>query len=637
MKSVWPYGALSALLVCASTAVAQEAIRPPRVETQDSLRYTTLGFERVLNTFLWNGGLTYAGTLGGLRFNTQQGVRSRLIRAEQQSIQDEYLARVFAEGDVGDRWKMQAHLYSNALADNRLLDLGKLAQHQGLAGLEYQWGDGISTGALGGYEYNAQGNERDAGFAYLLRAKATNVQLESFQADIHGRLSQSFLNPRQLRDDSLTVNIGRQFGPDALNILAVKFNNQRREFYTAAETGIQQRYNVRNNIFRRSAQTLEIADSIQYRSSERLQFLLSGGVFNRAIDRGFRYKDFSLNSGAVLDTRVNEFQLFGSLEMHFRLHQDVGGMFQIAFREREETHEVVEEAGASLALIQDQERAAKRLGNISRQTVVRSRNALYLSEKDTLNFVGSASILRYDTPDTLNIDDRDELLLAFGIETRHALSRHVHVTLSADAALNHLVYLHRLQSANNNWNRVIRFSPRVEYTPASWFRSVNYAEVLANYTVYDFEDQVALVRSFSFRQASWSDSTALQLTPRLGVEFLGSVRVYERGILRWSEFKERPQNYFLERSYWPQLTLRFGERLQAAVGYRYFAQDRYKYEAGVRAFERRLETFGPTVSLLWYADGLHQLMLQGWRETQQEEGKTIRTIPNVFMKIGFAL
>jgi hypothetical protein len=83
--------------------------------------------------------------------------------------------------------------------------------------------------------------------------------------------------------------------------------------------------------------------------------------------------------------------------------------------------------------------------------------------------------------------------------------------------------------------------------------------------------------------------------------------------------------------------MEFGERLRAGIGYRYFSQNRYKYVAGERVFERRLETSGPTVFLLWYAVGYHHLSIQGWRETQQEEGRTIRTIPNVFMKIGFAL
>lgn len=163
------------------------------------------------------------------------------------------------------------------------------------------------------------------------------------------------------------------------------------------------------------------------------------------------------------------------------------------------------------------------------------------------------------------------------------------------------------------------------------------AEVLANYTVYDFEDQVALVRSFSFRQASWSDSIVAQLTSNLALDVVGTVRVYERGILRWKEFKERPQNYFVEQSYWPQLRVNLGDRLQMGVGYRYFAQDRYKYVAGERQFERRLETGGPTALFQWEAPGFHRLIIQGWREVQQEDGKTIRTISNMFMKLSIAL
>ena len=631
------HSVVSVALVTCGVSFAQEPLRQPSSTMQDTLKQATIGFERVLNTFLWNGGLSYSGVSDGVRFQTEQHIRSRLIRADQQSIQDEYTARAFAEGALTPRLSVRAQLHSTALADNRLLDLGRLAQHQGLAGLAYDWQNGVAVSALGGYEYNAQGDEQDDGASYLLRGSAKNIQFESFLTNVQARLSQSLLTPRQQRDDSLMVHIDRNFGSNALNSLSMKINNQRREFYTVADSSVQQQFNVQSNLFRRTAHVLEIADSVRYRTADGMYLTLAGGVMNREIERGFRYKDFSAGSNAVLDTRVNEFQLFGLLEMNYRLHQNVVGMVEIAYKEREESHEVIEDTDASLPVLQEQERAAKRLGNISRQTVIRSRHAFDISEKDKLNFVGSASILRYDTPDTLNIDDRDELLLSFGVEGTHTASRHLRVTLTADAALNHLVYLHRLQSANNSWNRVIRFSPKVEYTPVPWLRTVNSAEVLANYTVYDFEDQVAQVRSFSFRQASWSDSTVLQLTPTLGLEFVGTVRVYERGILRWKEFKERPQNYFLERSFWPQLTVRFGERLQTGLGYRYFSQDRYRYVSGERVFERRLETSGPTAFLMWYAPGIHHLSIQGWRESQQEEGRTVRTIPNLFMKIGFAL
>jgi hypothetical protein len=211
------------------------------------------------------------------------------------------------------------------------------------------------------------------------------------------------------------------------------------------------------------------------------------------------------------------------------------------------------------------------------------------------------------------------------------------LTITADVTLSHLVYLKALQSANNNWNRIIRLSPGVEYAPAGWFRTLNQAEVLANYTVYDFEDQGSSARSFSFRQASWIDSTSIQLSQLFKLSFVGGVRVYERGTLLWKEFKEHPQNYFVEQSYWPSVVFSATEIFQIGVGYRFFGQDRYRYEGSARILERQLDTSGPTVGCEWRGVGLQRVALEGWRERQTQDGLTVRTVSNFSLKVSLAL
>lgn len=620
---------------CVAMQAQQPRVMIPQIE-QDSLRWTTVSFERVLNTFLWNGRLRYEGTFDRIALRTDQSVRSRLIRAEQQSLQDEYNATLALSSALANDWKLKAQLMSNVLSDTRLIDLGQLAQHQALVGFEYGRPSAFSISALGGYEYNGQGDERDGGFSYLVGLNGTGLKFEDFRANLHARASQSFIQPRRQRDDSLTVLLGREFGVDSRNELSIRMTNQRREFYTAADSGVQRMFDIRNNIFRREAQVLDVSNVLHVAMADESRLTLKGGFSTRTIERGTHYKDFSGAANVALDTRVEELQLFGSLEARYRLAGLIDGLVEIAYREREERHTVMG-GEAPLDVVQRQESAARRLGNVARETVLRTSHAVQLSDRNQLNLVGSASILRYDTPDTLNTDDRDELLITIGVVETHTASSAFRVSVSADVALNHLVYLHRLQSANNYWNRIIRFSPKVEYTPTSWFKTVNRAEVLANYTVYDFEEQVALVRSFSFRQALWSDSTVVRLSPRLEAQFVGSLRVYERGILRWSDFKERPQNYFVELSLWPQLDIKLRPWLVMGIGYRMFEQDRYRYVAGSRELERSLRTAGPTARVEWESAGFAKISVQGWREHQQEGGKTVRTLSNLFMTMSVAL
>ena len=436
---------------------------------------------------------------------------------------------------------------------------------------------------------------------------------------------------------NLDISLIREFGAEARNTILFSYDHLRREFYTTADPDVQRVFQTANNIFRRDASSYEISDQLDYRPTERVQFFFRGGLLNRTIDRGLAYKVLTGNSNPLLDTRIQEMQLYGEAGTSYQPVYWLGVDLSLSYREREERHQVTEQDGVPAALYDRQESSERRLENIAQRTSVSSQIRTLLSESDQLNFAGSASILRYDTPDTTNVDERDELLVTVGFQEIHQFSSRLTLMVAGDVTLSHLVYLKSVQSANNNWNRVIRLSPTVVYAPVEGFRTVNQAEVLGNYTVYDFEDQGALTRSFSFRQASWLDSTSIQMTQLLSANFVGEVRVYERGILMWQDFKERPQNYFVERTYWPRINYTPLRGLLLGVGFRYFSQDRYQYQNGSRTLDHRLESSGPTVALEWEGTRFQRVVLEGWNETQRQDGQDVRTIPNLSLKVFYAL
>ena len=490
---------------------------------------------------------------------------------------------------------------------------------------------------MAGYEIDAQQDERDEGFTYQAGADVREMQLEEFRGTLHGHWEQSLLTRRRPASASLDVSLVREFGAEGRNTILISYDQLRREFYTAADPDVQRVYQIANNIFRRDAATFEVSDQLYYRPSDQMQFVFRGGLLNRTIDRGMNYKVFTGTSNPLLDTRIQELQLYGEAGTTIQLIPWLGVDVNLTYREREERHNVTEQDGVPLSVLQRQERSEQRLENIAQRTSISSQIRPTLSDHDQLNFAGSASILRYDTPDSTNVDERDELLVTVGFQEVHQFSNELSVSFAGDVTLNHLVYLKSVQSANNNWNRVIRFSPAVTFMPSERFRTVNQAEVLGNYTVYDFEDQAAFTKSFSFRQASWVDSTAVQVTNLLGFSFVGEVRVYERGILQWSDFKERPQDYFVEQSYWPRLTYDVARDLRLGVGFRYFGQDRYSYQGGTKNLERQLATSGPTVALEWGGIGFQHVLLEGWNETQRQDGQATRAIPNVSLKVNFTM
>ena len=207
------------------------------------------------------------------------------------------------------------------------------------------------------------------------------------------------------------------------------------------------------------------------------------------------------------------------------------------------------------------------------------------------------------------------------------------IGISLDGTYSHLVYLLKERSANNNINRVLRLSPRAIYRPADWFTSVNGFEVLANYTVYDYEKQVALARSFSYRQFSWMDSTTVELTQRLGLDFYAYLKLYERGMLRWDEFLERTENSTVDRTFSAQIRYTPVPALLVALGMRYFSQSRYVYKDTIREPDTFFSSVGPTSLIRWDLSTASRLLFQGWYERRKQSDGTFRSLASMTMHV----
>jgi hypothetical protein len=158
--------------------------------------------------------------------------------------------------------------------------------------------------------------------------------------------------------------------------------------------------------------------------------------------------------------------------------------------------------------------------------------------------------------------------------------------------------------------------------------------VLANYTVYDYEQTVSQVRSYSYRQFAWIDSTTLQLSGRVAFDFFAYVKLSERGQLNWDEFTERPENAFTDRTFAGQFRFTPIAGAVFAVGLRYFSQTRYAYDQSVKNITGSLRSIGPTCVLFWDAGGFGQLNLRGWYEHRtQLDGSAVNLVTMNFSAV----
>jgi len=619
--------------------LAQEVLRqedqglfiPDSLQSRNSL---SVVFDRNLNTYNWLDRIVLDTTVAGLSVRFRQQFLSNIIRTEpipsttpSTLVSDQNNMMLAVQRPLTPGVTLQTEWSSLIYDDARGIGLSSSSFHTVLGGIGLQPFSALALSSLGGYRWDNQGANRDRGPALQLTAAVRGVELDGYRFGGEGQFHSDFVEPRKLEDHYATFGMQKQFVGLTQDSLRGSVIHRRREFYTNADSAIESR----------TEQIVALGNILDY---EIVPFTLARVFFSvakRGLDKDTRSRPGFPPGDLVFDTRIDEFRLSAFFEL---LHRSPDGRTalgaRLAYSERDEAHQAKLPEGAPpnvVVLWAQRNRQEQTKDNIARRTSFSGDLRVPLSRSDMLSVSGTASILRYDTPSAQNVEDRDELLLAVGLGTSHRLSRVLDLEFALEATRSQLVYLLKERSANNNTNTVLRFSPLVTYQPSPVFRTVNQFEVLANYTVYDFEDQLAIARSFSYRQFAWMDSSAVNFTQRVGVDFFAYFKIYERGQLNWGEFTERLESSFLDRTLAVQLRYQPGSQLLFGVGFQYFSQSRYQHELGARNLASFLRTIGPTCLVAWVVGRHSRIDFRGWYEERTLADGSRRTQPSMTLNL----
>lgn len=257
-----------------------------------------------------------------------------------------------------------------------------------------------------------------------------------------------------------------------------------------------------------------------------------------------------------------------------------------------------------------------------------------LSSRDTVGLNGRTSIYRYDTPDTANTFDKDEASITAGFRYGRRFSELTSFAIDGQAYLTHLVYLFGENSGDNNWNRIFRLAPSVLYDVPEVIVNRFTAELIANYTDYDFASLTGDVRGRSFRELRLRDSLVLFLGRRLGVMTRGELRVAERGAFIWDRFAEA----LLERSRTELLELELfrGRDTASLLGLGGKLARVRSFQVDPRGdlfpFSDRTSV-GPTLRLLLPVGAATRLVASGWWEHQFLESELINRVAWLFVRL----
>jgi hypothetical protein len=627
---------LTAILLLSNYVAAQEEYGPTTQEPKpDSIivpNQSIIGFERNLNTYFWRGQANYRGRIEDWDIRLGELFLSTLIQTDQKFIKDEQnfglsLSRKFTE-KVGTRLDAS----SLFLSDNHPIEINRASIHSLLAGMSFQPRESDTIIASIGIKSDNQTGQTDNGLSYRIISRIGDLDLSGYQTSFYGKFSEDLITPRKGESHAAALSVEKNFLQQTKDSLGVQFLRNRRDFYFPADSLVALSFGVTNNIEQRIEEIIDVTNQLRYVVGRDLLLTFNTGLYHRGISKNINYKAPVSPLASLYDTDISELKLDAFVQGQYETKK-VGAIVRFAYGERDEDHQAKPFASFDRNSFTLQQASEQRKNNSTRRTTITGNARAAVTASNVLSLSGFASLLRYDTPSADNTDDRDELLMIFGLSDRQKVGNNMTFWLTADAVLNHIVYLFADRSANNNWNRVVRLSPRVEYQPSSRFKTTNAFEVLANYTVYDFENQVFSVKSFSFRQFSFIDSTTIQLSRRVAMDLSLRVKLYERGQLSWREFKERPVNYFDDRTYWGQFRYTPDAGLTFAVGFRYFSLTRFRYDAKERAFDNRLVNYGPTCLIEWSASRETRLLISGWYEAQAQTGGPTESVSNVAMSI----
>ncbi|MBU2636356.1 MAG: hypothetical protein KJ963_04640, partial [Bacteroidetes bacterium] len=444
--------------------------------------------------------------------NAGNTFNSTFIDAASKNIRDNNIFFMDSRYSLFDKLKIGGLFRSRIVTDNRKIGLSDVSENSLVLVTEYAPVYNISLRPILGYKLDKQLEQNDKGLLYGFESHLDNVNLANYLLYSNVKYLNEDLNRRNNITLNSNLSIKKYFTPDVLNSFNFEFNKITRDFYTKLDSVQAKRFGSDLNVETRDDDILTLSENLIYNNIFNiLDFEFNGGLYFRNVERNTLYKLTDPPSKNIFDTKIDEFRLYLGSSFRLRL-TDFSSQFRINYTERDEKHIVKNMSDVPEKFYLDRVEDELKMNNSSLRFQLGSESAYNLISSDTLYLNLFLSKLVYNTPSIANFsnrsnifrDDRDELLYIARLTYKKFFSKFFTASLFVEAYMNHLVYIYAERSSNNNWNRVLRLASNSRYNDKILFSS-NSFEVLANYTIYDFEDILNTVRSFSFRQFSFTD------------------------------------------------------------------------------------------------------------------------------------
>jgi hypothetical protein len=528
-----------------------------------------------------------------------------------------------------------AGVASKLVSTNQPIDLNKGYSNFYFTSFDYLPNERVFMNSKFGVKDEKQVGVYNTGFSGMLESYANNVNISDFLSSAKLYMSLDKFSERTNYNYEVNTQVNKAFSESSANTGILRAFTVRTDFYTPATQSVVNSFNVSNNIQTRNEDYLMLSDNLDYRFTRNLKMRVDGMFFLKNINNGFKYKPVtsSIITENVYDNNIKENLLRAGFEMDYRLNF-LSTRLNVSYTERAEDHTPVNVDNLAAPQKSELERIEKDKNNNSKTTTAYMEVMVYASNTNSLKLQGASSLLRYDTNSELNYDDRDELLLNGMVSHRYYNFKNFFVETSFEYNSSVLNYIFKEKSSNNNKNSVYKLNSYSVFKPVEGVATKNFFQVLANYTVYKYEDIVSQVQSFSFRQLYLADSTDINISKKFIVGLFGELKLYEQGQFNNEKFSVKPLAFYDERTLGSNLSYDVKNFIRLYIGFRHYIRRFYTYDKNEKVLKRTQSTYGPYAGVVMnIRNNSSVYILGGIDKLEVSDSPDISTSNNLVVKV----
>jgi len=596
------------------------------------------GTDKIANTFLFSSDLMIRGNAyTGTEYLFKKRYRGSIMRTNTIAVQDNITVQGLLKHGLSDAFHVLGQMLYSSRSDSRNIALQSAKRMGGYLGVGYQ-GQFFSGELYGGYEANEQLGMQGGGSSAYGHIKHIPIMLgDGFMLQSEGRGQFTAIDSiRNMADIDIVLNAYsyQQNGGKNRMYMQIRSTVLNRDFYSPQGNAVGT-LAIERRLEQRNRADADIGIEIVPQLSA--NFALNAEIAD--IARLFR-NPISEFTNTAINRNLQEFivNVTGSLQYDNEQGNRLMGGFSLFNRdEKNAVKQVFAIDQDQLDIIRKQE---FQRDNVSNRFRLFSFGQVILGIQDTLGFDASASLLRYDTPSTANNDDRDEQTIIASLFWKRPIDEYLSISLNGGIQQTHFVFLKAERSSLSNRNSSIRLTPALQWK-TRLFECNPQFEVLANYTIYDFELPGTALRSFSFRQFSYRDSIRYTFRKEWSIEGNLFIRRFDRGIMSWSEFTETPITMSTEQFFKFLMFVPATQTLRIGLGGRFYQliQEPYSRSIGqsITQFNAQTVIYGPEMFAQGqFSDG-SSISLRSWYEWQFFGESSRRNQINLFLQASLLL